>query len=119
MCCAEEKPNETTEVAGWRAWYKGMVRYNSGEVSWADLPDDGLLGAVVYFRKGDRKERRIMTGCDWYFYSPADESYFDNNAPPESNLLRYPGCILKRGQWTNETEMRQVDQEAAGAGAAP
>lgn len=49
-------------MKGWHAYYADGSRYSSADASWNDLPEDGLLGVVVF---GEPPYRRIVDGADW------------------------------------------------------
>lgn len=57
--------------ASWRVWYADSGVYDSTEMDWVDLPDSGMLGAVVYY---ERPYREIVNGGDWF--------YLDDNGVP-------------------------------------
>lgn len=109
------------KVIGWRVWYADESNYDSKNTSWNDLPDDGVLIIVLYFdenRPDGKPLRRINSGVDWYFRARGlkDFIYGQNNDSPEENKKRYGDNIsLKRGKWTDEPTMHQVEKEASEA----
>lgn len=108
------------KVIGWRTWYADGKKYNSKDMRWNDLPDDGVLVIMLYF---DNKTRRIMDGSSWYF-RVKDKSggfiYGENDDSPEENRKRYGESIsLKRGKWTTEKIMQDFQKEAMDAKECP
>jgi hypothetical protein len=93
----------------WRVWYDGGRVFDSDEISWEALPDDG-----VQFVRVDVEGLgwRTMDGCDWYF--KAGDLIACNNDAPDEILRRYPGAILKRGRWTSDEETTRIHAEAEG-----
>lgn len=87
----------------WTVWYDGGRRFDSSDTRWEDLPDDGVLYVAVKRTQGYMG----LCGSDYYFKS--GEIVGMNNDPPEDTLARYPGAVLKRGRWTTEDEMRDVE----------
>lgn len=96
-------------MVAWKAWYKGGRAYCSGEVLWAELPDDEALGFVVLFDNG---ERRMVSGSDLYWMVELEgdlticQGFHDDHVDK-----RYPGAVLKKGAWTSDAEMRRVNDE--------
>lgn len=105
-------------VIAWKVWYYGGAAFCSDSVTWAELPDDGVLGIVTVFdernpHNGERF-RRVIDGRDWYWKAPGPEGEpifgFSDDDPTEI-LDRYPGASLKRGKWTSDPEMSRVNRE--------
>ena len=111
---------EVTSVIGWKAWYQDGAMYSSRHTSWADLPDDGVVLVLLYFdatTEQGESLRRYMEGDNWYFMAPGPDGpiYGHNSHDREENQRRYPGLIAKRGQWTDERSLREIQQSAAAA----
>src|SRR5690348_5992396 len=109
-------------VIGWRAWYFDGSDYTSREIAWYDLPADGVVAVRVYFDQqapdGSPLSRIMLGGnCDYYFCAPGPQGpiYGHSNDPPEEMEARYPGASIKRGKWTDETTMYEVQDLALGA----
>lgn len=106
---------ETREVAGvaWRAWYVDGRTYDSRSCRWRDLPDDGALGFRIYFLEmpapDGLPQARVMSGSDYYFCVPG-VGYFDSDDEPAEIRRRYLGAIIKRGKWTTDREMIEVNR---------
>lgn len=99
----------------WRAWTESGC-FDSSEHEFEDLPDDGILFIMVYYanEKG-RIVRRQLSGDDWYFCQrkPGRADLIGSNRhDPESTARRYPGCIIKRGKWTDDLTFQEVQLEA-------
>lgn len=101
------------KVIGWRVWYADGSKYDSATTRWSDLPNDGVIVAVLYF---DDKTRRVMDGSSWYFRAKHESGEFiygENEDSPEENKKRYGEDIfLKRGKWTTEAIMYASQKEA-------
>lgn len=66
-----------------------------------------MLAVKVFFN--DRTARNC-SGNDWYgllILGVDSWTIIHNNN--EDNEKRYPAAIFKRGKWTSEAEMREVD----------
>lgn len=106
----------TGAVIGWRAWYAGGRTFSSDETDWTDLPDDGVLGAMVYYADrspGGVPYRRIVSGGDWYHLvdgEPACTATHDEWGewvdPPDA-----PDAELKRGRGVHDEEFEAVHAE--------
>ena len=46
----------------WRAYYSDGYRVDSSQASWAQIPDDDLVGVVVF---ETAPNRHLMDGYDW------------------------------------------------------
>ena len=93
-------------VMAWKAWYRGGQAYCSTGYDWADLPGEGVVGVVIVFDDGTR---RNMTGSDFYWMAdilgvPTLCQGLHDDKPAE----RYPGASIKMGVWTTDDEMRHV-----------
>jgi len=79
-----------------------LVLVSSSEKQFADLPEDGIQGFILFHADGTRQ---IVTGCDWYLWVVHPNGMpilSGNNHSPEENSSRYPGVLLKRGKLTTE-----------------
>lgn len=96
-----------TTITGWRAYFTGGVIRTSKTVNrWNDLPQDSMLGLVVYFL--DNKKRRF-TGGDYYYVNVQQDKYGCDKGDAVSLALKYPGAFLIRGVWTDDEAMRLVN----------
>ena len=103
------------DVAGWRLFYTDDRSYNSADDTWANCPDDGVLVLRIYydaFTDGGVRYTMTLTGDDHYFHVPDTDLFGCNNDPIDEIEARYPGAIVKRGQWTTRTEFDRVDTRA-------
>ena len=91
----------------WRAYYTEGCRFDSDGYRWRDLPDDGVLGIKLWLDDG----QQCIYGFDWYFHIPDTGLFAGNDDAPDEILARYPGAILKRGQWIPSDEWRQIKRE--------
>ena len=48
----------------WAAYDDDGGKYTSRTTAWPDLPDEGIVGVVVYRDDG---RRELVTGGDWYY----------------------------------------------------
>lgn len=53
-----------TDSKGWRVWYTESRVFDSTELDWVELPENGCLGAVVFYEK---PYRDLVYGGDWYY----------------------------------------------------
>lgn len=113
------------KVERWVAWYTEERVFYSKNISWEDLPGDGVLFIMlyldtynlnskqypmtVYIGKGIQL-RREMSGFDWYFKQ--GDLYGSNNDSLEENQIRYPTAIFKRGKWTTDEKFKQIEAKA-------
>lgn len=114
-CKKEGETQEPQIVVGWKAYMvTGQVYAGRTLADWRDLPDDGVLVVMLYYDKfctqGQTRYRRILQGNDWYFIAPGvlDQVYGHGNESPDEIARRYPGAVVKRGQWTDDTHYQQV-----------
>jgi len=85
---------------------------------WAALPDDGVLAFKFWFdAKNPTRLGQNLNGNDWYWLQPTDNGVlFGHSDDTQDEILaRYPGAILKRGQWTTADEMQTVVAQQASA----
>lgn len=85
------------EVVGWRAYYDGFRVFDSSDCNWTDLPDEGIVGVVVFKTP---PYREIVDGGDWF--------YIEDNIPRTTdtadewgewvNPPGYPDSIVKQGK---------------------
>lgn len=61
-------------VVGWRAYYDPFSTHDSNEYKWSELPDERMVGVVVF---RERPYRELVSGGDWY--------YLDRGAPAASD----------------------------------
>ena len=97
-------------VIAWKAWYTGGRAYCSTGKDFTELPDDGCLGFVLLLDKfsADTQHRRIMHGANWYFFYDGDGGPIYGHSDEPDISERFPGAVIVRGKWTNETEMDRV-----------
>ncbi len=105
------------KVIGWRAWYADGAVFDNAKTEWDDLPADGVITIVVYFDQpapSGAPLRRILDSSDWYFRAPdgGDWIYGHNNDDPEETKRRYPGASLKRGRWTTDCRIKEIETAA-------
>lgn len=97
------------DMIAWKAWFSGGRSWCSSGTPWEDLPEEGVIGVVIVFDDGTR---RNMTGSDMYWMvellgKPTLCQGLHDDRPAE----RYPGASIKRGVWTSDEEMRRVLHE--------
>ena len=119
--CADCPPpveQGSLRVERWRIWYDdGSVHDGRTLHDWMVLPDDGVLGFVLFYERlapNGEHMRRIASGNDYYWAFPGllDTVYAHGNEDPHE---RYPGASVKRGRWTDDISIDTVNQAMAEA----
>lgn len=85
---------------------------------WEKLPDDGVLAFKFYYDVcSPTRLAQNLNGNDWYWLQPTDKGVlFGHSDDTQENILaRYPGAVLRRGQWTTPDEMQRVITEQSAA----
>lgn len=120
--CPPPSEQEYPVVIGWRAWFDDGNVYDSTEHEWAELPDDGLLGVVLFesTRAPDgQRTRQIISSYDTYFEATdrltGARFYGGNNDPVETVEARYLDTVCKRGRWASTPTIHRVVAELAEA----
>lgn len=106
--CPPPKEPKVQRAVRFRAWYTGGRVYEGDSSDWGKMPDDGVLAVKVFFNDGTA---RNCSGNDWYgllLFDGGEWTVIHNNN--EDNLERYPTALWKRGQWTSEAEMHEVER---------
>lgn len=112
-------------IVGWKAWFAGESRkvpvreFNSNKTLWEELPEDGMLGMVVFedttTAQGDNT-RINYVGYDYYFRAEGlfECLYAVDIDSRERNVMediaaRYTDPVVKRGKWVDNTTMKKVE----------
>ena len=99
-------------IIGWRTWQDGSM-FSSEDIQWQDLPDDGIVIAVIYkqVRFRDGTHRKSVYRKEKYFWSmpQAGLEIFCSNEHPKD---RYPGAIIKNGIKVSDDVFERIYQEA-------
>lgn len=110
MPCADcPKAEPPKHAVRWRAWYVGGAVYDSTETEWAALPEVGVLGVVVWFADGGK---RNCSGDTWYWRLETSDGWtIAHSREPIEELRQVYGAQqpFKRGKWTLEEEMHRVN----------
>jgi hypothetical protein len=96
--------NPSLVAEGWEVFYKDDSVLSSLDNKWADIPQDDVLGIIVwheYHTEGCRK-KTFMFGLDYYLYVNA--SHWGNT----NNLEEVSEHIYKKGVWTTDEHMKSV-----------
>lgn len=103
------------DIVGWRAWYAGGRKFDSGTTCWEDLPAEGVLIFVLYQR--ERRRCRRMLGVTLYWKDSDIYACDDTN---DANIREdLPANCVKRGKWVTDGEMGLAQEEARAAIEAP
>lgn len=108
--------SETLRMLAWKAWFRGGRAWCSDGTDARELPLDECLGVKVYLSDGTK---RNLTGTDWYWYCEIlgqptwCQAYRDEYRSADEILAKYPGAHVIEGCWTNDGEMRRVNEEMA------
>ena len=109
-------------VIGWRAWLDDGSVYDSIEHEWAGLPDDGVLGVVLFESTrapGGQRTRQIVSAYDTYFEATdrltGSRFIGGNNDPGGTVEARYVDAVVKRGRWASRETIDRVIRELADA----
>lgn len=114
-------------IIAWKAWFvtvpmqEAPLSYTSDDCDWAELPNDGCLGVVLFedSKKPDGyRNRTILSTYDYYFKS--GNVYGSDNDVRERNVQqeikdRYVDPVIIRGIWTDEETMHEVQQQMRNA----
>lgn len=101
----------------WRIWYKGNQKFDGETQSdWDALPDENVIGIAIRFGKDeyDITLAELVSGSDWYWMrnGKIEQSCTSSDVPDEWLPHNAPeGASLKRGRWTTEEELHQIDSE--------
>lgn len=112
-------------IRGFRCWYVDDISSDGYTVTsgrtladWEALPNDGLLCVMVYFgtdAPSGKPLRRVATGSDYYFLFTATDGNWtigDSSENPDQIRARYPNAIIKRGMWTSDSLMEEVNRHS-------
>lgn len=93
-------------VLGWRVWYDDGTVFDSRRHRWVDLPEDGVLVRMIYYRDG----RQIQQGMDYYYEAPhgSGEPILGTARATDDLARRYPGAVIKRGRWAPDAYYRRI-----------
>ena len=94
------------KAGGWEVFYKDGSILNSLEHNWQDIPQDDVLGVIIwheYHVPGCRK-KTLVGGLDYYIY--VNEGYWGNT----NDLSLVKDLNYKRGIWTTDEQMAEVDK---------
>lgn len=96
---------------GQRVWFIDGAVYSSQRFHWADLPYDGLLVRMLYYEGGGKQ---IQQGTSYYYEAPHHSGEVIRGAGMDADDIerRYPGAVIKRGQWAPDEYYRKVVDEA-------
>lgn len=95
-------------ITGWRAYFAdGTIRTSKTVARWNDLPDDGLVGLVLFFDDG---KKRRLTGGDYFFLNLAQNKYGADGGDHAFLAAKYPGAFLIRGILTDDENMRYIER---------
>jgi hypothetical protein len=94
---------------GWRAWYAEGGYYDSTLMEWEELPTDGVLFVIIYWRT--RPHCRIMSGKSLY-WKDGDIYAYDDAADA---ITPKDDRLVKRGKWVTDQEYQDVQQEVMAA----
>jgi hypothetical protein len=77
---------------------------------WEDLPDDGLLCKMIYYKDGTKQ---VQHGLDFYYEAPHHAGIIQGAGMCRDEIEdRYPGAVIKRGRWAPDNYYRVVMQIA-------
>lgn len=99
-------------ITGWRAYFaNGQILTSKTIQRWTDIPDDGLLGLVIFFSDG---KKRRLTGGDYFYLNTTQDKYGADSGLLQDLALKYPGSFLVRGYWTDDENMRRIEASMKG-----
>ena len=102
-------------IVGWKIWYTNNRVYSSHDITWEELPDDGVLFLILYRDQTymdngvEKRYRTRLHAYDWYG-SDGDQMFMGNNDSLPRNKQRYPGLMFKEGIWVSDTEFSRIEQ---------
>lgn len=104
-------------VVGWRVWCDDDRVFASQQHTWAQVPDDGVLVRMIYYRDGTKQ---IQQGQDYFYEAPhqSGEPIYGTGRTEDAIAQRYPGAVIKRGRWAPDAYYRRI-VAAAMASTAP
>lgn len=100
-------------VVSWRVWYNNLsseiTEYNSINHDFNDLPDDGFQAMRLWYNNG---QGRFISGNDFYFFAshPTGTIYGQTNDGSTDIISRYPEVIIKKGKYTTDEMMIQINE---------
>lgn len=93
-------------MPGWRAYYAGGRTFGSGAHTWERLPEEGVLGVVLFLPSG---ANQLVQGGDWYWLEggepvcsgthPEFGEWLDPPAGVPDRLLKQSAPALQAGAW--------------------
>jgi hypothetical protein len=100
-------------MSRWTAYYTGNRVFDSNNLSWAELPDDGVLIVVEYQQGG----RRIVDGGDWYWLEDGRINYVPSvswdNEEPKPNVS-CQSCVKRGAKADDDTFYSLYDRVRRG-----
>lgn len=104
---------EPKKIIGWKIYYAdGTKICGKTRQDWDAAPNDGVQCIMIYSDRFDTtgtiRYRTVMASQDYYFMAAGVKSDFiacNNNT---DNEVRYPGCSIKKGQWTDEENFDSI-----------
>ena len=102
-------------IVGWKIWYTNNRVYSSHDITWHDLPDDGVLFLILYrdqtyMDSGVEKRYRTRLHAYDFYGSDGDQMFMGNNDSLRRNKKRYPGLMFKEGIWVSDSEFQKIEQ---------
>lgn len=94
-------------ITGWRAYFAdGQILTSKTVRNWTDIPDDGMVGLVIFFSNGTK---RRLTGGDYFFLNLQEDKYGADGGKLLDLALKYPGAFLVRGKLTDDERMKAIE----------
>lgn len=98
--------NPDLEAEGWEVFYQDGSVLSSLENEWNDIPQDDVLGVIIwheYHTEGCRK-KTFMFGLDYYLY--VSPSHWGNT----NDLAEVSEYTYKKGIWTTDEHMEEIQK---------
>lgn len=101
-----------SDFLGQRIWYNDGKVYTCPPRKWENLPEDGILIRMLYYKGGAKQSQQN----DWYFEAPHHSGEPIRGTCSDARLKetkeRYPEAVFKRGQWGPDDYYRKIVDEA-------
>ena len=92
----------------WRAWFTNDRIFDSQDVTWRELPDDGVLVVRVLADEGQQS----IYGYDHYFHDDKLIAGSDDEVETIINRYDVTESDIKLGKWTDYETWLTVKREA-------